>query len=137
MSPATMYQSAHLKIGELSAATGVSHRLLRYYEEQGLITAARSSGGHRLYEAQVIAAVGHIRDLLAAGLPTRVIRELLDCIQEPGRLEPCAVPTLIEHLEDFDDRIASLASTRATLAGLIDTSTALPAPMPDAGAVSA
>lgn len=122
MSAATVGESDHLKIGDVSAATGVSRRLLRYYEEQGLITAARSVGGHRLYEPQEVAAVGHIRDLLAAGLPTRVIRELLGCIQDPGRLEPCAVPTLVEHLEDFDGRIAALASTRATLAGLIDSS---------------
>lgn len=129
MSPATTGESDHLKIGELSAATGVSRRLLRYYEEQGLITADRSSGGHRLYEGQVVAAVGHIRDLLTAGLPTRVIRELLSCIREPGRLEPCAVPTLVEHLQELDDRIASLASTRAILAGLVDSSATHPARM--------
>lgn len=137
MSPATMGESDHLKIGEVSAATEVSRRLLRYYEEQGLITAARTSGGHRLYETQEVAAVGHIRDLLAAGLPTRVIRDLLGCIQEPGRLEPCAAPTLVEHLEEFDDRIASLASTRATLAGLIDSSTTHPAAIRGADSVSA
>lgn len=123
MSGATRCESDHLKIGELSSGTGVSRRLLRYYEAQGLIAAARSSGGHRLYDPEVVVAVGHIRNLLAAGLPTRVIRELLTCIREPGRLEPCAVPTLVEHLREFDEQIASLASTRTTLAGLIDSST--------------
>ncbi|EIE97564.1 MerR family transcriptional regulator [Saccharomonospora glauca] len=112
-----------LTIGELSAATGVSRRLLRYYEARGLIVATRSSGGHRLYDPATVEVVGHIRDLLAAGLPTRVIGELLTCIREPGRLEPCAVPTLVEHLREFDERIASLTSTRETLAGLIASST--------------
>lgn len=117
-----MCEPVHLRIGELSSATGVNRRLLRYYEAQGLIAATRSSGGHRAYDQQAVVAVRHVRDLLAAGLPTRVIRELLSCIREPGRLEPCAVPTLVEHLREFDEQIASLASTRTTLAGLIDSS---------------
>lgn len=36
-----------MRIGEVAAATGVSVRSLRYYEEQELLEAERSSGGHR------------------------------------------------------------------------------------------
>ncbi|TBL33964.1 MerR family DNA-binding transcriptional regulator [Verrucosispora sp. NA02020] len=36
-----------MKIGELSRLTGVSPRLLRYYEEQGLLTSYRIGAGHR------------------------------------------------------------------------------------------
>jgi DNA-binding transcriptional MerR regulator len=111
-----------LRIGELAAATDVNRRLLRYYEAQGLITATRTSGGQRTYDRDAVGAVGHVRELLAVGLPTRVIRELLGCIRETGRLEHCAVPTLVEHLRAFDEQIASLAGTRDALAGLIDSS---------------
>ena len=111
-----------LRVGDLAARTGVGPRLLRYYENQGLITAERSSTGQRLFDAAAIDQVRYIRQLLQAGLPTRVIGELLDCIHEPGRLEPCAVPTLVEHLRAHDERIADLLSTRAALQGLIDSS---------------
>ena len=111
-----------LRVGDLAARTGVGPRLLRYYENQGLITAERSSTGQRLFDAAAIDQVRYIRQLLQAGLPTRVIGELLDCIHEPGRLEPCAVPTLVEHLRAHDQRIADLLSTRAALQGLIDSS---------------
>lgn len=111
-----------LRVGDLAARTGVSPRLLRYYENQGLITAERSSTGQRLFDAAAIDQVRYIRQLLEAGLPTRVIGELLDCIHEPGRLEPCAVPTLVEHLRAHDERIADLLSTRTALHGLIDSS---------------
>ncbi|MEU3139949.1 MerR family transcriptional regulator [Nocardiopsis alba] len=112
-----------LRVGDLSELTGVNTRLLRYYENQGLIRAERSTGGHRLFDPAVVEQVRSVRLLLAAGLPTRVIGELLECINDPDRLEPCAVPTLMEHLVDYDERIASLVGTRDTLQRLIDAST--------------
>ncbi|MFE0267838.1 MerR family transcriptional regulator [Nocardiopsis alba] len=112
-----------LRVGDLSELTGVNTRLLRYYENQGLIRAERSTGGHRLFDPAVVEQIRSVRLLLAAGLPTRVIGELLECINDPDRLEPCAVPTLMEHLVDYDERIASLVGTRDTLQRLIDAST--------------
>ncbi|MFI7438189.1 hypothetical protein [Micromonospora haikouensis] len=38
------------------------------------------------------------------------------------RLEPCAVPLLVEHLQAYDGRIAELTTTRDALQGLIDAS---------------
>lgn len=121
-----------LRVGDLASRTGVSTRLLRYYENQGLLAADRSSTGQRLFEKSAIGRVRHIRLLLGAGLPTRVIRDLLDCIQDPRHLEPCAVPTLLEHLRDHDERIAELLSTRDALQGLIDSSTVVPEGTADA-----
>ncbi|HYH31445.1 MAG TPA: MerR family transcriptional regulator [Pseudonocardia sp.] len=122
MSQASLHGRELLRVGDLAARTGVSPRLLRYYENQGLIDAERSSTGQRLFEATAVEQVRYVRRLLEAGLPTRVIRELLGCIHEPGRLEPCAVPTLVEHLRAHDERIADLLSTRHALQGLIDSS---------------
>ncbi|MFD5575536.1 MerR family DNA-binding transcriptional regulator, partial [Streptomyces cadmiisoli] len=44
-------------IGELSRRTGVSSRLLRYYEAQGLLDAERGPNGYRDYTADSVAAV--------------------------------------------------------------------------------
>ena len=60
---------------------------------------------------------------MTAGLPVVAVRELLGCIRDPDRLEPCAVPLLVEHLRAYDSRIAELTGTRETLQGLIDAST--------------
>ncbi|MGK2865805.1 MAG: MerR family transcriptional regulator [Mycobacterium sp.] len=111
-----------LRVGDLSARTGVSTRLLRHYENEGALRARRSSTGQRLFDVSAVEQVRYIRELLDAGLPIRVIRDLIDCIHEPGRLEPCAVPILVEHLNDHDARIAALVSTRDSLKGLIDAS---------------
>ncbi len=112
-----------LRVGDLAARTGVSVRMLRHYENEGILRASRSSAGQRLFDEDAVEQVRFIRELLDAGLPIRVIRELVDCIHEPGRLEPCAVPLLVEHLREHDARIAELTSTGASLQGLIDAST--------------
>lgn len=66
-----------VRIGELSRRTGVSGRLLRYYEEQGLLYPQRRSSGYREYREGDVAAVRQIRALLAAGLGTPLIAGVL------------------------------------------------------------
>lgn len=130
MSKASLGDGKLLRVGELATRTGVSPRLIRYYQNQGLIAAERSSTGQRLFEDSAVEQIRNIRLLLEAGLPTRIISEFLDCIQDPGRLEPCAVPTLVEHLRAHDERIAELVSTRHALRGLIDSSSPAPPKAP-------
>jgi len=109
-----------MRIGDLARETGVSPRLLRYHEEQGLLTAYRNGRGHRRYAADAPVVVAHIRSLLAAGLPTSVIRELLPCVKGPGpALEHCAAPTLRKRLDELDSRIATLQQARSALTHLL------------------
>ncbi|NUU24172.1 MAG: MerR family transcriptional regulator [Streptomycetaceae bacterium] len=110
-----------MKIGDLARATGVSPRLLRYYEEQGLLTARRGTGGHRRYTPDAVEEVGRIRTLLAAGLPTAAIAGLMACFTSGTDLDACAARHLREHLHGVDERIAQLERTRSSLAALIDT----------------
>lgn len=82
-----------MRIGELSRRTGVSERLLRYYEEQHLLQPERSPSGYREYSEADIGVVRRIRSLLAAGLSTTTIAAVLPCVREEGeRLVPtCSV----------------------------------------------
>lgn len=109
-----------LPIGELARRTEVPPRLLRYYETQGLLEASRTPSGHRRYAPSSQTTVRSIRLLLDAGVPTRLIRELLDCVRDGSQVEPCAVPTLTAHLDEHDRRLARLTTTRTALQGLID-----------------
>ncbi|MEV5609303.1 MerR family transcriptional regulator [Streptomyces sp. NPDC052225] len=117
-----------MKIGELSSATGVSVRLLRYYEEQGLLTAGRTAGGQRVYDAEAPRTVRRIRAFLDAGLPTRVIGEILTCVcGSEAEVEPCLTPMLLDQLRDIEERINRLQGSRASLADIL-TATRSPAP---------
>ncbi|MEV5761843.1 MerR family transcriptional regulator [Streptomyces tendae] len=72
-----------MRIGEAAQRSGTTPRLLRYYEQQGLIVPGRSENGYREYDESVLGRIAQIRDLLTAGLPTRLIKQVLPCIPTP------------------------------------------------------
>lgn len=72
-----------MRIGELATASGVSPRSLRYYEEQGLIRSERTPGGWRDFDTNMVERVVTIQHLLAAGLCSYTIGELLPCLDAP------------------------------------------------------
>jgi DNA-binding transcriptional MerR regulator len=113
-----------MKIGELSRETGVSVRLLRYYETQGLLTSHRSEGGHRHYDSAAPATVARIRTLLAAGLSTKVIHELMPCFVGDGtELQACVLDHLRTQYAELDSRIADLTRARTALGDILEAST--------------
>ena len=110
-----------MRIGELARTTGTTPRSLRYYEEQGLLRSQREGTGHRRYDDEAVTTVTHIRALLAAGVPTALIYDLLPCVRGPlTQLEQCAAPVLQEQLNRVDDQIAALAVARSRLRGLLE-----------------
>lgn len=114
-----------MRIGELARVTGVSTRSLRYYEQQGLLRSRRAVGsrgqpGHRRYDDDAVVTVNHIRALLATGIPTSLIYELLPCVEGPGpQLEHCATPLLRDHLARVEEQITALSGARARLRELL------------------
>ncbi|KJK59959.1 MerR family transcriptional regulator [Saccharothrix sp. ST-888] len=120
-----------MRIGELARLTDVSTRLLRYYEQQGLLHSERTSGGYREYGANAQVRVRQIRGLLAAGLSTRVIAEILPCATGPlPALEACPdlLATLRAELADLDGRIDTLTRSRDALAAYLATARLAAAP---------
>lgn len=67
-----------MKIGEASAVSGISERMIRHYEKIGLIApAARRDSGYRDYDQRdvhTLRFIGRARDL---GFPVEEIRTLL------------------------------------------------------------
>ena len=113
-----------MKIGELSHKTDVSARMLRYYEEQGLITVGRRENGFRDYDDYLVDRVLKIRGLLDSGIPTRIIADILPCLDRGQLLVVNADPrlraVLIEQRDKMDERIAILTHNRDALSRYID-----------------
>jgi DNA-binding transcriptional MerR regulator len=112
-----------MRIGDLARETGVSRRLLRYYEEQGLLRPRRLPNGYREYGEADVSAVRHIRTLLAAGLPTTVIARLLHCVHdgEGGRMVPAACPGMEANLRRERRRIAETIERLETSQRALDS----------------
>ncbi|MFF0902936.1 UNVERIFIED_CONTAM: MerR family transcriptional regulator [Kocuria sp. CPCC 205316] len=95
-----------LRIGELEQRSGVPARMLRYYEEQGLVTPRRLDNGYREYDEYLVDRVAKIRGLIDSGIPTRIIGNILPCLNQPQTVVvDDADPELLEILLHERDRM--------------------------------
>lgn len=118
--PRTPTLQEQLSIGELGRRAGVATSALRFYESEGLISAERSGGGHRLYARETLRRVAFIRAAQAVGLTLPQIRAAL------AELPQQRTPTVADwnRLSRswqalLDARIAALTQLRSTLTGCI------------------
>ncbi|WP_406208000.1 MerR family transcriptional regulator [Kitasatospora sp. NBC_01560] len=114
-----------MRIGELSERTNTSRRLLRYYEEQLLIVSTRSPNGYREYDERLADRVMQIRGLLDAGLPTRIIKQILPCLDKPRAIHfsdatPEMITTLTLERDRMTERINCLTRNRDAVADYLD-----------------
>ncbi|MFG2697820.1 MerR family transcriptional regulator [Kitasatospora sp. NPDC048407] len=105
-----------MRIGELAGRAGASPRLLRYYEEQGLLKPGRSANGYREYDEALVERVRQIRSLLDSGLSTRTIRDVLPCLTSGQYHVRGATPETLAALEhehrQLTERVECLSRSR-------------------------
>lgn len=109
-----------MRIGELSRRTGVPERLLRYYEEQGLLWPMRQPSGYRQYREPDVDTVLRIRRLLAAGLSTATISVVLPCVRERAGILVPVCPEVMDDLHLQRDRITCAIEELQTARGMLD-----------------
>ena len=105
-----------MNIGEAARASGVSAKMIRYYEDIGLIPkAVRTGAGYRSYgdrEVQTLRFVRRARDL---GFAVPDIMELLALWQDRGR-HSADVKRLAEgHIDELRAKIRALEEMVGTL----------------------
>ena len=84
-------------VGDLAQASGLSQRVLRHWEQLGLVTPARNPAGHRRYGPSEITRLYQALALRQADLRLGQIKTLLDA-GDPGS----AVTILRAHLAELD-----------------------------------
>ncbi|MFF1632476.1 MerR family transcriptional regulator [Leifsonia sp. NPDC058248] len=96
-----------VQIGEFAEALGVTPRAVRHYESTGLLAPLdRDGNGYRVYDRSQLERAGRVRDLLASGLPTRMVAELIDTLSDAGGIYPEHVdPGTLTAVEDEWDRM--------------------------------
>lgn len=108
-----------LNIGEAAAATGVSAKSIRHYEQIGLVPPAhRSFANYRLYSQQDLHTLRFIKRARALGFATAKIGQLLNLWQDQQRNSADVKQLALEHVATLDAQIKELQSMRDTLAAL-------------------
>jgi Cu(I)-responsive transcriptional regulator len=110
-----------MQIGEASARTGVSAKMIRHYEQIGLIPAAgRRDSNYRDYGHHDLHRLGFIRRARDLGFSIEEIRELLRLWGDGGRSSADVKALTVGHIAELDRKIALLGEMRATLASLAE-----------------
>lgn len=103
-------------IGEAAKASGVSAKMLRYYESIGLIPAAgRTEGGYRVYGASEVETLRFIRRARDLGLSMERIKRLVGLWQDRQRPSREVKRIALEHVAELHAKIGELTSMCATL----------------------
>ena len=112
--------SGDMNIGQAACASGVSAKMIRHYEDIGLIGKAdRSAAGYRRYGETDLHTLRFIRQARALGFPIEQIRELLGLWRNQRRASGRVKALAQQHIVQLDDRIRELQQIRQTLSHLI------------------
>ncbi|RLQ86945.1 Cu(I)-responsive transcriptional regulator [Notoacmeibacter ruber] len=108
-----------MNIGDVSAASGLPAKTIRYYEEIGLIDAGRGANGYRDFsesDGHKLAFLGRARSL---GFSIEDCRTLLSLYEDRERASADVKAVATEHIRRITSKIEELESLRQTLSELI------------------
>jgi MerR family redox-sensitive transcriptional activator SoxR len=102
-----------LTVSEVSRRSGFAASALRFYEDQGLIAARRSSGGQRRYERNVLRRLAFIRAAVNIGLTLAEIRDELGTLPDSRTPTKADWQRISRHWRHrIDDQIGALERLR-------------------------
>jgi Cu(I)-responsive transcriptional regulator len=111
--------SLPLNIGEAAEASGVSAKMIRHYEDIGLIPkVARTQAGYRQYREADVHVLRFIRRARDLGFSIKEIKTLLGLWDNQRRASADVKRMALKHIEDLDAKIVEMQAVRRTLANL-------------------
>ena len=109
-----------MNIGQAAQHSGLSAKMLRYYESIGLLApAARTDSGYRLYGSADLRALAFIKRARDLGFSLAEIGKLLGLWQDPQRASAEVKALAQTHIDELDRKLAEMSALRATLASLV------------------
>ena len=108
-------------IGQASTASGISRKMIRYYEETGLLPPARrSESGYRHYNDEDIRRLQFIRRARDMGFSLERIGQLLNLWQNEQRHSADVKALVQQYIDELDDNIAQMQAMRDELHDWVD-----------------
>ena len=112
---------ATMNIGQAARASGISAKMIRYYEDNGLIgPVARTESGYRVYGPRDIHTLGFIKRSRDMGFSVERIGELLQLWRDRTRHSADVKRMALEHVAVLQQRIAELQDMVQTVQALAD-----------------
>lgn len=110
-----------MNIGQVSKSSGVSTKMIRYYEQIGLIPkAVRSDAGYRNYGSADAHSLRFIRRARDLGFSVEQISELLALWRDRERASSNVKTVALAHVARLKTKLAELQAMAQTLEHLAD-----------------
>lgn len=109
-----------MNIGEASKASGVSAKMIRHYEQVGLLPqAARTDAGYRQYGDRDVHTLRFIRQSRDLGFSIEQIGELLALWQDRRRPSRQVKALAQAHIQELEQKVQDLLAMKETLSHLV------------------
>ncbi|MFJ1311894.1 Cu(I)-responsive transcriptional regulator [Agrobacterium sp. P15N1-A] len=109
-----------MNIGQAATASGIPAKMIRYYEETGLIPAAsRTECGYRAYDTKDVQTLRFIHRARHLGFSMEDIRQLLSLWQDRHRTSADVRALALAHITGLDLKLENLQTMQRTLKHLI------------------
>jgi len=109
-----------MNIGQAARRSGLSTKMIRYYESIGLLKpATRSDSGYRVYQAEDLHSLAFIKRSRDLGFSLEEVGKLLTLWQDRGRASADVKALAMQHIDELNQRIEELVSLRDTLGDLV------------------
>ncbi|MFV0383304.1 MerR family DNA-binding protein [Paracoccus sp. (in: a-proteobacteria)] len=108
-----------MNIGEMSGATGLPSKTIRYYEEIGLISPRRGTNGYRDFGPEDQRRLIFLSRARRLGFSLEECRRLMGLYCDRTRASRDVRDLALEHLDDIRNKIAQLQELEHTLETLI------------------
>ncbi|MBE7636731.1 Cu(I)-responsive transcriptional regulator [Sneathiella sp. P13V-1] len=107
-----------MNIGTAATKSGLTAKTIRYYEDIGLVTPARSENGYRDYSEEHVHYLNFIQRSRSLGFSIDECRALLSLYNDRARSSSEVKKLALHKIEDIEHKIAGLTSMKNMLIDL-------------------